>query len=314
MAVIGLLAASACTLLPQSAGGPEHSAYDPALLNESFQHEGVFRQAMFYIPFPLRPEGVPVVFVLHDSGATAKRMMEATTEERWNELAFREKFIVVYPQGWKRYWNDCRGDMADPQTGQDDVGYLLYLLEWLDAEYPVDRGQIYAAGHGEGGMMVLRLAAEAPETFKAVFSANGPQAAQPDCSAAQEPVSVAYLAGTQNPLIPFEGGAVGLSGENLGTVLSAEATLQSWLEINNIDTSPEVTEFRDRVSDDGSTATCWAYEGTAARVWFIRVEGGGHAWPGESPFTRIEAQTNGYKNLDINAADLAWAFFQGENP
>ena len=310
LTALALVLIPACSLLPQAAGDRDSATYDPALISESFQYEGVDRTALFYIPYPLHSEGVPVVFVLHGAGGTAERMMQKTTEGRWNELAFQEKFIVVYPQGWNRRWNDCRSDISEPLTSQDDVGYLLFLLDWLAEEYPVDRSQVYAAGHANGGMMAMRLALEAPGTFQAVFSNNGPLAAQSKCAWPGVPVSVAFLAGTADPLIPYAGGEVGLAGEGLGTVLSAEETVQTWLAINGIDAAPEVTDFRDRIKDDGSTATRLIYQGETAQVWFLRVDGGGHAWPGKEPFTRIEAQSNGDKNRDINAADLAWEFFQ----
>jgi polyhydroxybutyrate depolymerase len=310
LAALTLFVIPACSLLPQGAGDAPPSNYDPALISETFQFEGVNRQALFYIPFPLGSKGAPVVFVLHGAGGTNERMMQTTTEGRWNELAFQEKFIVVYPQGWNRRWNDCRADITDPPTAQDDVGYLLFLLDWLAGEYSVDMERVYAAGHSNGGMMAFRLALEAPEVFRAVFSNNGPLAAQSECSQPHVPVSVAFLAGTADPLIPYAGGSVGLGDERLGTVLSAEDTLQTWLALNHLHAEPEVMDFRDRVKEDGSTVTRLAYEGEQSLVWFIRVDGGGHAWPGEEPFSQLERQTNGNKNRDINTADLAWEFFQ----
>ena len=137
LTALALVLIPACSLLPQAAGDRDSATYDPALISESFQYEGVDRTALFYIPYPLHSEGVPVVFVLHGAGGTAERMMQKTTEGRWNELAFQEKFIVVYPQGWNRRWNDCRSDISEPLTSQDDVGFLMFLLDWLaEAEIP----------------------------------------------------------------------------------------------------------------------------------------------------------------------------------
>lgn len=308
--ILVILVGFSCRLLPNAGNIDSQTGYDPALLTETLSFEGVDREVLFYVPYPLPDEGVPVVFMLHGGGGTAERAMETTTERRWNELAFKEKFIVVYPTGWNRHWNDCRADIENHMTDRDDVEFMLYLLEWLGGNYPIDTSQIFAAGHSNGGMMAMRLGLEAPEVFAAVFSNNGPLAAESECSTPEISVPVMFLAGTADPLIPYEGGYVGLGGEQLGAILSAEDTVSTWLTINDIVSSPVVKDLPDKSPEDGSTVTRLIYKGEAASVWFYRVNGGGHAWPGEESFSLLEQQTNGNKNHDVNAADLAWEFFQ----
>lgn len=305
-----LIVGLACRLLPTGESSVTQAEDSPALVSETLQFDGVEREVLLYIPFPLPAKDVPVIFMLHGGEGTAERVMEKTTESRWNELALRDKFIVVYPQGMNEHWNDCRSDFAEPPTDQDDVGFILYFLDWLKERYPVDSEQIFAAGHSNGGMMALRLALEAPETFAAVFSNSGLMAAQSECALPEKSVPVMLMAGNEDPIMPYAGGAVGLGGERLGTVLSAEATLEIWLRINTIRGDPVVQDLPDSSPEDGSTVTQMVYEGGSADVWFYRVNGGGHAWPGKEPFSILGQQINGHKNHDVNAADLAWAFFQ----
>ena len=298
-----------CRLLPERGGNGDPQSYDPALISETFAYGGITREVLLYVPFPLPKAGVPLVVMLHAEGDTPESAMRGTTEGRWNELAFREKFIVVYPEGHNRFWNDCRPNLLNQSSDQDDVGFILAMLEWLGGSYPIDYSQVFVAGHSNGGMMAMRLALEAPGAVRAVFSNNGPLAADSECSQPAEALSVMFLAGTDDPIIPYEGGPVGLSGSDLGSVLSAEETIATFLEIMAIQAEPQITEIRDRESDDESNVTRFVYEGSGVALWFYRVMGGGHAWPGEALFSSLERQTNGTKNRDINAADEAWDFF-----
>lgn len=300
---------NACGLLPLEDAPDNTISYDPALILEKFNYEGIERDVLLYVPFPLPENGVPLVIMLHAEGDTPESAMKYTTEGRWNELAFREKFIVAFPEGHNRYWNDCRADVQDQPSNQDDVGFLLALIEMLGGDYPIDYSKVFVAGHSNGGMMAMRLALEAPDAVRAVFSNNGPLAADSECTPLAAVPSVMFLAGTDDPIIPYEGGQVGLSGSDLGSVLSAQETISTWLSLMAIQAEPEITEMRDRESEDGSRVTRFMYEDNGAAVWFYRVDGGGHAWPGNDTFSSLELQTNGVKNQDINAADEAWEFF-----
>jgi polyhydroxybutyrate depolymerase len=51
---------------------------------------------------------VPLVFLFHGGGGTGQGM-EKLTLGGFNRLADREGFIVVYPDGIEKHWNDGRG-------------------------------------------------------------------------------------------------------------------------------------------------------------------------------------------------------------
>jgi polyhydroxybutyrate depolymerase len=51
----------------------------------------------------------PLLFVLHGGGGTNRGMFRLTNG-RFNELADRDGFFVVYPQGIDKSWNDGRLD------------------------------------------------------------------------------------------------------------------------------------------------------------------------------------------------------------
>ena len=69
-------------------------------------HEGRERTYLVHLPTH-KTELMPVLFCLHGGGGTAEGMIKLT-QNRFNELADNEGFIVVYPQGFDKGWNDGR--------------------------------------------------------------------------------------------------------------------------------------------------------------------------------------------------------------
>jgi polyhydroxybutyrate depolymerase len=285
------------------------TANDPSLVEEIVTYDGVERGVLVFVPHPLPPNGVPVVFMLHGGSSSPRKVMETTTNGQWNEIAFREKFIVVYPGGVHGAWNDCRHEAEDQSSNADDVGFFLYLLEWLGARYPINFEQLYVAGYDNGGMMALRIAREVPGVVRGVFSNGGPLAAESECFPPQQAVSVMFLAATADPLVPYIGGVPGLAGEKSDRVLSATETVAIWLNWLGLHGDAAVSQIPDRVRQDGSTLTIYRYSGGDASFWFVKVQGGGHAWPGAEPYSLMEQQSNGLRNQDIEGAELAWFFF-----
>ena len=118
------------------------------------------------------------------------------------------------------------------------------------------------------------------------------------------------LLGTEDPIMPLEGGKPGLKGTKSSSVLSAVDTVETWLRYLGLPSDLQVIELPDCVLDDRSTVSRMIYTDGEASLWCYQVNGGGHAWPGMEPYSRIERQANGYKNQDVQAVDEAWRFFQ----
>ena len=51
-------------------------------------------------------KGNSLVFVLHGSGGNGKDLMDRT--ENLRQKAANENVLLVYPNGYKKYWNECR--------------------------------------------------------------------------------------------------------------------------------------------------------------------------------------------------------------
>ncbi|MBT8124811.1 MAG: hypothetical protein KJO81_08310, partial [Gammaproteobacteria bacterium] len=65
-------------------------------------------------------------------GGTNKQIIKHT-KSRFNQLADRDKFYVVYPQGLEKGWNDGRNDLQQfaSQNSINDVDFIRVLIHKL---------------------------------------------------------------------------------------------------------------------------------------------------------------------------------------
>ncbi|MBQ6858335.1 MAG: poly(3-hydroxybutyrate) depolymerase, partial [Clostridia bacterium] len=139
---------------------------------------GETRRWITYVPSSYDgTKAVPVVMSIHGYTASAASMVE---ESRWHEIAEKEGFIVIYPQGMVRdlpmmgnipcaMWlggafTMLAGDM-DPMT---DANVLNTILDKTEEAYNVDKTRIYCTGHSNGSMMTFTLASTNAARFAAV--------------------------------------------------------------------------------------------------------------------------------------------------
>jgi polyhydroxybutyrate depolymerase len=222
------------------------------------------------IVVPGKSGPAPTIVVLH--GATISAELTA----RWSgfaEAAAAKGFAAVFPEGIYRLWNDARGDDL---SASDDVGFLAKLNETLVGRGIADAGRIYLAGISNGGMMTLRMLCEAPESYAgaATVIANMPAGAGVSCRL-RKPMPVMMFNGTADPMIPYNGGGVGLTGVR-GSVWSTERTAAFIASANGC---AEATTQRVGGSAGDAirvTKLDWAVCSSGRTVTLYRVEGGGH--------------------------------------
>ncbi len=260
---------------------------------------------------PSPESGLPLVVVLHGGGTVADMILHYS---RFNEVAARESFAVAYPYGVNRWWNDGRVIDGRGETDADDVGFMRALVADVHANVrPLDRGRLYAAGISNGGFMSLRLGCEAADLFAAVaaVSATMPVELGARCRPAK-PVAVLAINGTGDSLVPYVGGHARTAYALRGAIWSTDRTIAYWSRHNRCPEPPAVSVLPDRDPTDGSYVIEADYRGCAAPVKLLRVEGGGHTWPGAVqalPPTMI-----GTTNRDIDATETIWSFFKAAPP
>ncbi|MBV9192270.1 MAG: hydrolase [Betaproteobacteria bacterium] len=271
------------------------------------------RERTYLLHAPAASSPLPLVLVFHGGSDTPQNM---ETISGFSLLAEREHFIVAYPAGIDKSWNDGRGSTPAAKTSIDDVGFTGAVIADIQRRYPIDTRRIYATGPSNGGIFVLRLACEMADTFAAVGPVIGALATElkPRCKPAF-PISIVGIAGVADPLIPFAGGEEG--GEKHlghgGRVEGARATQDFFASLEGC--SSAVTEQLSSSANDGTSVSRRSYSncraGTAV-VWY-EIAGGGHRWHGHEarPFAeRAIQRALGVSSRNIDTTQVLWEFFR----
>jgi len=275
---------------------------------------GLERTYHLYLPASYEPsKSLPVVFLFHGGGGTGEGM-EKLTLGGLNRIADREGFIVLYPDGIEKHWNDGRGLQVyrAHRENIDDVGFISALIEHLIRTLNVDSNRIYAAGISNGGQFSQRLACELSDRIAAI----GVVAIQlpehlPSVCAPKRPVSILMMPGTEDPLVPWEGGEIGFrKGRKFGRVLSVSESIKFWTTKNQCPPTPVITHEPDRDPKDGTRVRQEVYGpcNQETEVLLYTIEGGGHAWPGGDQY--LPVWMIGRTSMDIDANEAIWEFFK----
>lgn len=122
--------------------------------------DGAERAFRYYLPEHAKGVVLPMVLVLHGGGGDPKRIEK---HSRFTQMAEHSgSFIVVYPKAVKKHWNDGQNAL---KGGVDDVAFLSRLIDIVPR---VEKGEVYAAGMSNGGLMVQRLACEIPRKLAGI--------------------------------------------------------------------------------------------------------------------------------------------------
>ena len=279
---------------------------------DTLRHDELKRHYILYQPvFKNAHSGArPLLMVLHGGGGTNRGMLRLT-QNRFNTLADQDGFFVVYPQGIDKSWNDGRTDKISGahRQGIDDVGFLGALIDHLIDRYPIDERRIFVTGISNGGLMSYRLGCSLPDKIRAIapVTAQIPVAITPLCRS-ESAVSLVVFNGTEDPLVPYNGGQIKVLRRQRGAVLSTDETIRIWRQKNRCTAKARIAHLQD-TADDGTRVTKIEYDRCQAdaKVVLFRIEGGGHTWPGGRQY--LPVGVIGLTSRDINACDEIWDFF-----
>lgn len=300
----GYLAYSPASDVPQLSG---------ALTRGTIAVGQLKRTYLAYVPRRLAP-GAPLVMVMHGAGLNGARI-RISTGYGFDRLADEHGFAVVYPNAYEGYWDVCSvvgGVSANLHV--DDVGFLTGLVDKLASEIGVNPDRVFAAGVSRGGFMAFRLALEAPSRFRAVaaVSANILSPENSKCkSSGQGTSSVMIMNGTDDPLVPFDGGSVSFFGlfYRLGKVRSSRESGQYFADLNHI-TGPPVRNQVQVADGIRVERMLWRNDSrpdSKVEVELVAVHGGGHGLP--QPYRR-GPRLLGPSPKEPNGPATIWAFFE----
>jgi len=299
-----------------------HETKEYGLFTENINFDGQNRRYAIYVPRQTGTSPMPLVFELHGGGVYIEDMTgqsgHKTPYKLWMELADREKFIVVYPEGLngaygKPTWNDCRGDCI-VSSGADDVRFIATLIDKIVAKYPIDQNRIYVSGTSNGGFMAQRLGIELYDKIAAVASVAAAMPAVSDCPSPSHPLSILFMNGTDDNHMPYDGGTIGNPpNPNHGSVLPTSESVNFWVHFNRTDTIPQTYTFPDLDPDDGGVVQKFTYTNglNQTEVVLYRINGGGHSAPSiRERYSSVYEHYFNKQNHDIEMTTEVWNFFR----
>jgi len=262
----------------------------------TFQFGGLARTYRVHVP-----PGPPVGLVLNlHGGAATGAGQEGLTD--FDAVADTTNLLVVYPDGYDKSWDDGRGASPAARHHIDDVGFLVALVGKLANDFGVAPGHVYSTGMSNGGFMSNRLACDHADVFAAIAPVSGTLGEGVACNPSR-PVSVIAMQGTDDPLVPFNGGAVHGRG-GISHAVSAIAIVEKWRAVDRCQGVPSTQELPD--AGDGTTVHRSVASPCAesTEVVFYKIDNGGHTWPGAKqylPKAIIGATTRAFDASEVIA-------------
>ncbi len=256
----------------------------------TLEHGGRERHYSLHVPPDAQgAAGLPLLVVLHGGGGNGEQARGATGLA---ELGTRAGFVVAFPDGTGPLrgrlltWNYGGLPVYASERDVDDVGFVRALVVDVAKRVAIDPDRVFAAGHSNGGMMCHRLAREAGDVFRGIAVVSG--AMNFTAKDAASPIAVLLIHGTADEHVLFQGGAprsaIGRAGERSDA--SVQAAIDYYVARNGVLGYPE-TKVDGKVRTD--TYATAREGGAGVPVRLIRLEGGGHAWPGSAERTRAIA-------------------------
>lgn len=276
-----------------------------------FREQELKRRSIVHLPPGVGEGKLPAVFVFHGlfgNSDYTKNTYGIT------EIADSEGFIAVYPEGTGVLntlllsWNAgfCCGYARENSI--DDVQYIVELLEFLKAKYPIDEKRVYLVGLSNGGMLTYELVSKHPELFAgAAIVSSTPAGGQSEENITRiqppaEPVPMIIFHGKLDSVIPYAGGYAGDSQENTLYFPSVAESVALWAAGMGADTLHESELEEGKV-------LLRKYTGSKknSEILFYTILDGDHTWPGrEKGLDALQSSSNS----SIKASELIWEFFE----
>jgi polyhydroxybutyrate depolymerase len=277
----------------------------PVLAENLPTPDGRIRSYTLVVPNSIKEKPAPVLFVLHGGGGSAKQIHKSLS---YDALARQRGFVVVYPDGIDKHWNDGRtGSKIHLFKGKapDDVAFLRTLAQTLIARGLADPSRIFVTGVSNGGMMTQRLMCEASDVFSGGASVIAGLPVSLNGCRPSHPRSLLLINGDHDPLMPWQGGGVGFKGRR-GTVLSGPDTYSHWMKALGCTYGVFTRPTYNPNQEDNSYPVLSRTKGckTGGQVHFIQIYGGGHNVPGIKKKGRrgkLRKKLLGETNMDFDA-------------
>ena len=249
------------------------------------------------------PEGIrnpPLILALHGGGGNPSQFAR---DAGLTATALKSGYAIAYPAGSGRTrlltWNGIYCCAYAQQKGIDDIGFLDRVVADAAARFGIDSKRIFITGMSNGSIMAETYAASRPRVVRAVAGVAGSMDTR--SVRVRGPVPLLHIHGTADDNVLYSGG-VGADSVVKTNFVSVEEVLKAFLSA-----APRGLTFSESVIDPGNDGMTtdrlvWSKNGIDWIV-HLRVNGGGHNWPGGPRGQRKRA------TRDFDTASQILAFF-----
>jgi polyhydroxybutyrate depolymerase len=264
------------------------------VITDSLLIEGHYRT--FHFNHPGDQGRSNLMFVMHGSGGNGLAMMNST--EKLEHQSKVENLLLVYPDGYQHYWNECRKAATSTANIENinENAFFEAMIDYFRSRYKIDNRQVFATGMSGGGHMAYKLALTMPGKIKAITAiiANLPDTNNMDCIETRQALPVMIINGTADSTNPYNGGMMVTGGVTFGYVRSTDRSFYYWSSLAGYSGKPSEESLPDTDPSDGRTITRYTFKQTGKpEVTLLKVIGGKHDYP-----------------KDIDVYEEAWKFFK----
>ncbi len=243
MKIIVLLLMALLPLVSASAAGKA--------ISENITVGSRTRNMLVYAPSDL-PTNAPLLISLHGMNQDAAYQQGMAN---WEEIADREKFVVVYPNGIDHSWD------ISSTTNNKDLNFLQAIIDEMSSRYKINLSRVYLSGFSMGGMMTYFAANYMTDKFAAFAPVSGYLLwGDPVCST--RPVPIIHHHGNVDDVVTYDG---------------IKARLAAWAKRNGCAETPTVvTPYPTDKPNSKCSRTTWAAGEAGVEVVLNTLDGKGH--------------------------------------
>lgn len=228
--------------------------------------------------------GGNLLFIMHGSGGSAKDMFQKAAS--LEAIAASEKLLIVYPDGYQHFWNECRkySTAVANKENINEEAFFNAMIDWFHLKYRISEKKVFATGFSGGGHMAYKLAATMPAKIKAIAAivANMPDSASCDCVLAGKALPVLIINGTDDKTNPYNGGEMFVNNSSFGVVRSSENTFGYWSSLAGYTGAPTKTLLPDTDPTDQKIIEAYSYhQKNKPTITLLKVIGGHHDYPND---------------------------------
>lgn len=252
------------------------------IVDDSVLVDGHYRSFHFMKP---ANQNASLIFALHGSGGNGLGVRAGA--KKLEELAPADNLLLVFPDGYKKYWNECRkSSPAEANTiNIDENAFFGAMIDYFKKNYQIDAKKVFVVGTSGGGHMAYKLAVTMPERFRAITAviANLPDTNNFDCPEKRVALPVLIINGTADNVNPYNGGEVKLGPQmNLGFVRSTDRTFHYWSTLAGYTGEPVKKLLPDTDPADGKKVERYTYSQKGKpEVTLLKVINGKHDYPND---------------------------------